>query len=573
MRPSKPLSDAPRSPLLKNALSGSQRWFAAVAVFSAFTNVLMLVSPIYMLQIYDRVLTSASHETLIALTVVAVFLLLCFGGLDWVRHRLMARVALTLNTDAMDHVLASAFQSSLYRSHQSSGQPVRDLDAVSQFIVSPPALAFFDAPWVPVFTAAIFLIHPWLGYLAIASAVVIFLLALMTEWLSRTPYRSAAEHGMHSNRFVEEGLRYSNVLQAMGMFNDFRRRWRNKHDRSVVFQARGAARLGALLSTSKSFRQIVQVGVLGLGAYLVLRQEITPGMMIAASIILGRALAPIEQGMSAWRGFVNARQAWQRLNMLLRTFPPESDEGTSLPRPEGVVEVKGLTAAAPGMIHPVLKGVSFTLQAGSVSALIGPSGSGKSTLVRILVGVWPAQNGSVRLDGANINEWPLKSRFWHVGYMPQEVELFEGSVAENIARLSDPDDGAVQAAANLAHCHEVIMRLPDNYDAMLVTGGTNLSAGQRQQVGLARAMYGDPALVVLDEPDANLGDEGKEALMNTLRVLTNRGVTVLLVTHNLDLLQAVENVLVLRDGVLVAAGHRDEVLRQKKHPTPQLVKT
>ena len=541
----------------------------AVAVFSACANLLMLVSPIYMLQIYDRVLTSASFETLIALTAVAVFLLLCFGGLDWVRQRMMARIALSLNFEVLDEVLAGTFRGSLQRFRQSAGQPMRDLDAVRQFIASPPALAFFDAPWAPVFTAVIFLIHPWLGVLAVFSALVILVLALLTEWTSRGPYRSAAEHSVSSQRFVENSLRHADVLEAMGMFEGFRRRWRDRHDRAVAFQARGGARLSVLLAASKSFRQVVQVGILGLGAWLVLNQKITPGMMIAASIILGRALAPIEQGISAWRGFVAARQAWHRLNALLQMTPQRPGGGTSLPRPEGLLEVEGVTAAPPGVMQPVLRGVNFVLKPGSMSALVGPSGSGKSTLARLLVGVWPAQAGVVRLDGAAVGDWPPESRFLHVGYLPQEAELFEGSMAENIARLGEPDDDAVIAAARLAHCHEMVMRLPANYDTPVAAGGVNFSAGQRQRVALARALYGDPSLVVLDEPDANLDTEGEFALSETLRELAGRGVTVLLATHNVRLLQVVEYVLVLKDGALVDAGQREEVLQRFLRPVEE----
>lgn len=554
---------------LGSALARCRGGFLWVAIFSAFANLLMLVSPVYMLQIYDRVLTSASYETLVALTAVAVFLLVCFGLLDWARQRLMARVALVLNFDALDTVLKGAFAGSLRRFRQSVSQPIRDLDSVRQFIASPPALAFFDAPWAPVFVGVIFLIHPWLGWLGLGSALVILVLALLTEWTSRGPYRSAAEHTTGSQRFAENSLRHADVLEAMGMFGGFRKRWRDKYERGVAFQARGGSRLSILLASSKSFRQVVQVGVLGLGAWLVIRQEITPGMMIAASIILGRALAPIEQGISAWRGFVLARTAWQRLNELLVRVPREGEAGTSLPRPDGVVEVEGVAVAPPGMLRPVVRGVSFVLKPGSVSALIGPSGGGKSTLTRALVGVWPPLGGAVRLDGALIGEWPPESRLRHIGYLPQEVELFEGSVAENVSRLEEPDNEAVLAASRLAHCHELIMRLPENYDTAVADGGANLSAGQRQRVALARALYGDPVLVVLDEPDANLDTEGQFALVETLRELKERGVTVLLVTHNLQLLKVVGHVLVLKDGALVEAGPRDEVLRRFIRPADE----
>ncbi|MYH69450.1 MAG: hypothetical protein F4147_04905 [Gammaproteobacteria bacterium] len=293
---------------LQAALRRCRKGFTGVTLFSAMANILMLVAPVYMLQMYDRVLTSASYETLIVLTVVAVFLLSCFGMLDWVRQRLMARIALFLNYEVLDDVLSGVFRGSLQRFRQSANQPVRDLDTVRQFISSPPAIAFFDAPWAPVFIAAIFIIHPWLGFFATFAALLILFIALLTEWTSRGPLRNASEHTAESHRFVESSLRHADVLEAMGMFEGFRRRWRDKHDRGVAFQARGGSRISMLLAASKSGRQIVQVGILGMGAWLVLKQQITPGMMIAASIILGRALAPIEQGISAWRGFMSARR-------------------------------------------------------------------------------------------------------------------------------------------------------------------------------------------------------------------------------------------------------------------------
>ena len=554
---------------MQAALRRCRKGFVGVTLFSAFANILMLVAPVYMLQMYDRVLTSASYETLIVLTVVAVFLLGCFGLLDWVRQRMMARIALSLNYEVLDDVLSGVFRGSLQRFRQSANQPVRDLDTVRQFLSSPPVLAFFDAPWAPVFIGAIFIIHPWLGFFATFAALLILFIALLTEWTSRGPLRNASEHTAESHRFVESSLRHADVLEAMGMFDGFRRRWRDKHDRSVAFQARGGSRISMLLAASKSGRQIVQVGILGMGAWLVLKQQITPGMMIAASIILGRALAPIEQGISAWRGFMSARQSWRRLNNLLENAPPEKGGGaTSLPRPTGLLDVEGVSAAPPGTTKLTVKRVQFSLQPGSSTGLIGPSGSGKSTLARLMVGVWTPQGGVVRLDGAAVGDWPSESRFRHVGYLPQEVELFEGSVAENIARLAEPDNDAVLAAAQQAGCHDMVMRLPENYNTPIAAGGANLSAGQRQRVALARALYGDPALIVLDEPDANLDTDGEVALSNTLRNLAQRGVTTLMVTHNFRLLRMVEDILVLKEGVLLESGPRDEVLKRFMRPAP-----
>lgn len=477
----------------------------------------------------------------------------------------MARIALSLNFEVLDEVLMVTFRGSLQRFRQSASEPVRDLDTVRQFIASPPALAFFDAPWVPVFTAIIFIVHPWLGIFAAFAALIILILALLTDLTSRDSYRSASEHSVNSQRFVENSLRHADVLEAMGMFESFRRRWRDKHDRAVIFQACGGAKLNMLTATSKAFRQVVQVGILGLGAWLVLLQEITPGMMIAASIILGRALAPIEQGISAWRGFVSARQAWQRLNAILATVStPPTD--TRLPRPEGLLEVESVYAAPPGLEQAILRGVSFSLKPGSITGLVGLSGSGKSTLMRLLVGVWPTQRGVVRLDGAAIGDWPASSRLRHIGYLPQEVELFEGSVAENIARLGEPDDEAVIEAARLAHCHEMIMRLPENYDTPMTAGGANLSVGQRRRIALARAMYGDPVLAIMDEADANLDIEGIAALIETIRALAAGNRTVLLTSCNHVVLREAGNVLALNQGTVALTDNNDQSLQHHLNP-------
>ena len=489
------------APPLQRALRRCRGGLLGVAGFSAAANVLLLVAPVYMLQIYDRVLPSASHATLIALTGVAVFLLSCFGLLDWIRQRLMTRVALTLHDGSVDAVMAGSYHASLRRAQQSGGQPVRDLTTVRQFLNTPSTLAFFDAPWAPVFLSAVFLLHPWLGVLALLSTGVLLGLGVLTETRSRGPYRLATEQAAEAQTVRGERLA---PRRRAGGDGDVRR--------------------------------------------------------------IPAALAPIEQGIAAWRGCVTARTAWGRLNDLLQRTPPLDARGTTLPRPTGVVQVEGVIATPPGANRPVLHGVSFTLRPGTVTAVVGPSGSGKSTLARVLVGVWPAQVGQVRLDGASIGEWPAERRIQHVGYLPQEVELFEGSLAENIARLGAPDDTAVLAAARLAHCHTVLMRLPEHYDTAVAEGGANLSAGQRQRVGLARVVYGDPVFVVLDEPDANLDAAGEVALLKTLQTLKQRSATVVLVTHTPRLVRGVDQVLVLQDGMLAEAGPRDVVLQRLVRP-------
>ena len=565
----RPETERPATPL-RAALNQYRGGFAAIAVFSSLVNILMLVSPVYMLQMYDRVLTSGSGDTLLMLTLIAVFLLVCFGFLEWVRQRLMQRIALALGLNMANDVLASAFRSNLASQTQSSTQPVRDLDSIRQFMGSPAIFSFFDIPWTPIFTAVIFIFHPLLGAVAVFGAVVIFTLGMLAEFRSRLPMRAAAIEGLQSHQLLESSMRNSDALKAMGMFEGLMERWRGRHRRSASFQSAAAGRLSVLLSSTKAFRFSVQVGILGTGAYLVLQGDLTPGMMIAGSIIMGRALQPIEQGITAWRGFVGARQAWRRVNALLEGFGADTAApATDLPRPEGKVEAENLSTVPPGGETPVVHGVNLVLEPGTLTGLIGPSGSGKSSLASVMMGVWPPSQGALRLDGAEIDGWADHLRLKHFGYLPQTVELFEGTVAENISRLQEPEADAVIGAAQLAGCHEVIMRLPGNYASPIGAGGRGLSAGQRQRVALARALYGDPAFVVLDEPDSNLDSEGQEALAQVLDALLERRITTVLITHNIRLLRRVDRIGVMNEGQLVSFGPRDEVLGQFAKPKAQ----
>lgn len=555
-------SDTPKI-TIKSILNRYRRSLIKVGVFSILTNVLMLVAPIYMLSIYDRVLTSGSRETLIALTVIALFLLAVYGVLDWVRQRIMARIGQAISLDLADDTLEGVFEAKCNNSKAGGGQPVRDLEIVRQFLCGTPIFAFFDAPWVPFFLAIVFLISPILGYFSLAGALILFTMALLTEVRSANQIKKASDESIEAQRFVFSSLNQAEVLDAMGMFNNMRKRWKDRFEGVISWQADAGDKVSTLLASSKTVRQILQVGILGIGAFLVLRQEITPGAMIGASIIMGRSLAPIEMAISAWRGFVMARLSAKRLTELLNDFPVDSSEDISLPIPQGGIEVERIFVMPPGAAKPSLNGVNFALKPGSLTGIIGASGSGKSTLARALVGVWPVASGVIRLDGANISTWPDEMRFNHIGYMPQEVVLFGGTVADNIARMGEVDDEKVIAAAKLAGCHEMIMRFPEHYLTVVHSNGMSLSAGQRQRVALARSLYGDIKYVVFDEPDSNLDTHGNEALKQALLDLKARNVTVVLITHNRMSLQVMDRVLAIRDGVLVAEGPLQQVLSGK----------
>ena len=546
---------------LAEALQRSRKAMVAVGLFSAVINMLMLVSPIYMLQLYDRVLTSGNVSTLVALTGIALFLLGVLALMDIVRQRIMVRVSTHLDGDLGDRVFYSLFNSNLSRAKMTS-QPIRDFETVRQFITTPGLFAIFDAPWVPFFLIIVFIIHPILGLIALTGAIIIFIMAIGTEVLSRQLLRKANAYTSQSSMFAETSLKNADVLQAMGMLDGLQRRWRKIRDPGVSLQASASDRMGILLGSTKAVRFALQVGMLCGGGYLALQQIITPGVMIAASIIMGRALAPVEQAIGAWRGFVGARGAYARLRKLLETTP-QQDEGIELPRPNGAIDVEGVVAAPPGAAKAVLKNIGFNLQPGELCGIIGPSASGKTTLGRLLVGVWAPQNGSVRLDGAEVSQWHPSDRGKYVGYLPQDIELFNGSVAENISRFeTDPEPAKVIKAAMDGGCHEMILRLPRGYETIIGEGGNMLSGGQRQRLGFARAMYGDPAFVVLDEPNSNLDPEGNQALIQAVAAAKARGVTQVIIAHNIEVLFQADRILVLKDGAPEAFGPAREVLEK-----------
>jgi len=559
IRPTTPPAP-PTHPELAAALKDCRRAFGSVAVFSAVVNILMLAGPLYMLQVYDRVLSSRSVPTLIALSVLLVGAYGFQAMLDLIRSRIVVRAAALLDRRLGSTVHAAVIDLAVRRMQPGDAQqPVRDLDQIRSFLTSAGPIAIVDLPWVPIFLVICALIHPWLGIVATVGALIMLTNTLLTERASRVYSRALVGEGAVRAAAVEADRRNSEAAVAMGMSATLGRRFVALNERYVASVARSSDVVGGFGSVSKVFRLLLQSAMLGLGAYLVIRQELTSGAMIAASIMMGRALAPIETAIANWRGFVGARDAIRRLSGVLARLP-SAKPATELPKPTRNLDVV-LTVGAPGAQTAIVSNVQFRLDAGDVCGIIGPSGSGKTSLARALTGVWPPARGTVRLDGAALDQWEPEARGRHIGYVSQAVELFDGTIAENIARMNpEPDSAAVLAAAELAGAHDMIVRLPGGYSSKIGEGGVILSAGQRQRIALARALYGDPFLIVLDEPNSNLDGEGEAALQKAILTVKQRGGIVIIIAHRQSSLIGCDKALILMNGAQQAFGPRDAVL-------------
>lgn len=547
-------------PNLVNALKKVRHEFVMTGVFSFFINILMLVSPLFMLQVYDRVLTSRSELTLLFLGILAVALLGVMALLEAIRSQLLVRTSEKIDHLVSNRLFDSVFSYAIMKPGQGSAQFFRDMDSIRQFMTGGPILAFFDAPWAPIYIAIVFLMHPLLGMVAIFGGVVIFGLAVLNDYTTKNPLKYANEQSVKANAMIDASLKNVEVVKALGMQDAIRRGWDNFHKEALAYQSIASDRAGAISASSKSFRLILQVLMLAAGAYLAMRQIISPGTMIAASIIMGRGLAPIEQAIGGWKSYLSARSSFTRLSGLLDAAPDEKAK-MSLPAPKGHLTLDRVVAAPPGGNVPTIKGVSFELNPGDTLGVIGPTGAGKSTLARLIMGVWPARAGHVRLDGADIFAWNHAELGPHVGYLPQDVELFNGTVAQNIARFGDLNAPAIVKAAQHAGIHQMILQLPNGYDSQIGADGAVLSAGQRQRIGLARALYGDPAFIVLDEPNSNLDLDGETALSQALVSCKSRGCTLVVISHRSGVLQIVDKILVLKEGAVAAFGPRDEILQ------------
>lgn len=541
------------------AVRASRGAFVAVALFSLFHNLLLLTVPLYMLQIYDRVLTSGSQATLAMLTVVALGMLLASALLELVRNRILSRLAMRLDDRLNADVLTATHRLRLDKVQQ-NGQPlIRDLEIVRAFLAGNGLVALLDMPWTPVFIVVIFLFHPLLGSVALGGAILLFGLGVLNELVTRKPLKEALREHATGQSFAETSLQNGDVVEAMAMLPGLHRRWREHHERSLLLQTKLSDRAGTIAAFAKFARQGLQIAMLGLGAYLALQQVITAGVMIAASIILARALAPVELSIMGWRGFVQARESFARLRRAVTTAGPDTDP-MRLPDPMGRIAIEHLFAAPPGVAKPVLRNVTCTLEPGQILGVIGPSAAGKSTLARVLVGVWQPKSGHVRLDGADFATWDRRQLGPCIGYLPQDVELFDGSIKENIARFELPVTERVVAAARRAGVHDMILGLPDGYNTRIGDGGSVLSGGQRQRIALARALYGDPVLIVLDEPNASLDSDGDHSLRVALETLKAEQKTVVIISHRLNVLAVADQLMLLRDGAVERSGARAEVL-------------
>jgi PrtD family type I secretion system ABC transporter len=563
---------ARRADEITDVLKGSRGSLLSAGFFSGVVNVLMLTGPLFMLQVYDRVLSSGSVPTLVALAVITMVLYAYYGFLEYVRSRIMVRIGRRIEESLRGRVFDTVATLAMRKGSNAGGQPIADLSTIRQYLGGQGPIAFLDMPWVPFYLIVVFLMHWMLGVAAAIAALVIFVLAVMTELSTRAPTQRATVATMKASLLTDEVRRNSESMHALGMRGKLRARWAKLQQSALDDQTRANDAGGTLGAMSRVVRLAVQSGMLALGAYLAIKQEISPGTIIASSIIMSRSLAPVEQAVANWQQFLAFRKARERLGEVL-TAVPAAKERMELPPPRGIVDVDQVTVMLPTSDKPLLQGVSFQVQPGQGLGIIGPTGAGKSTLARLLVGLSFPTRGSVRLDGATFDQRNEDETGRYVGYLPQDVQLFDGTVAENISRFdAKPDASKVVEAAQMASIHDFIMRLPNGYDTPLGENAARLSAGQRQRVALARALYNDPVLLVLDEPNSNLDAEGEAALVNGMRHALDRGAACIVIAHRPSALAVITDLVVLNEGKVAAQGPRDEVLRKvlQKQQGPQI---
>ncbi len=545
---------------LKTAFDACKKAFAFVGVFSFFINALILTVPLYMLQIFDRVLASQHYETLVFLTILAIFALIVFGLLDMCRGQILIYTANWLDKK-LGPIAFSKTPDQLLLGNKAARQSLPDLTNLRTFLSSPTLMTLFDLPWAPVFILVIFLLHPILGILATFGAIVLFSIALLNQYLTKKLLDEANESLIQSNAHTQSTLNNAEVIQAMGMLPAIITRWQASNEIGSALASLAAKRTGMLLSASKSIRMILQVLMLATGAYLVVTNQLTAGGMIAGSILMSRALAPIEQGLTAWKSLMTSRQAYLRLKKFF-DFPEVRTSTMPLPAPKGLISIEKMYYRLPQSNKFILEPISLNIGAGELVSIIGPSAAGKTSLARLIVGALKPTEGFIRLDNADVFTWERESFGKHIGYLPQSIELFSGTVSENIARMEEPEPQAVIEASKIAGVHDLILQFSDGYDTFLLDQGRQLSGGQRQRIALARALYKRPRVLVLDEPNASLDEAGFSALKNAVAWLKKEKVTTILITHNKELLDLMDKIMVLHSGKVMLYGNKTEVFNQ-----------
>jgi ATP-binding cassette subfamily C exporter for protease/lipase len=537
-----------------------RRVFVSMLVFSAVITLTQVIPTLYSMQLFDRVMQSRNEATLLMLSLIAVGLFVINGVIEWIRQQVLLRVSAGFDRALSARVFDAAFRRNLVESGTSAGQALADLTTLRQFLTGAAMLALLDIPWIPLFLAIAWAFHPWLGAFTTVGAITMAVLAIISDRSTRQALEDANRLSARTQATMNSTLQHAEVIQSMGMLNAFRDRQNSDQEMLLALQVQASERAARFSAVTRFMRAFWQMGSMAIGVLMVLEGQISAGMMAGVGLLFFKAMVPIETAVSCFRQFSAARTSHQRLTQLLSEFPAQKPR-MPLPAPTGQLDVRQLSLVPPGSRQTVLSQVSFSLQPGDVLAVIGPSASGKSSLARALVGVWTPASGTVRLEGAELSQWDMQRLGPHLGYLPQDIELFDGTVADNIARFGEIDSDKVIAAATLAGIHEMVLKFPQGYDTRLGAGGLRLSGGQRQRIGLARAIYGMPALVVLDEPNSNLDDEGDASLVRAIGELKAAGSTVVLVTHRPSILRAVDKLLYLKGGVQHMFGPRDQVLK------------
>ena len=544
---------------LKQTIIKAKKSIFMAGLFSMFINVLMLVPPLYMLQLYDRVLTSRSESTLYMLTLIVIVLFVTMGLLEVVRSRVLVKFGNRFANILSNRIFESTFELANKKPEAASSRLMGDFTQLRQFLTGNGLFAFFDAPWIPIYIIVLFLFHPYFGFFAIFAAITLVAITFLNEYTTKEKMDNANSLNRDSMMQLEANIRNAEVINAMGMKTNVRKKWEEKYFGFLNAQNDASNKAGIWSNLSKTLRMFFQSMILGLGAYLAVNMELSAGMMIAGSIIMGRALAPLDLMIATWKGFSGARMSYKRIDQLLKDFP-KNKEYMELPAPKGFISVEGVYAKPPASNKYTLENLNFSINKGDILGVIGASAAGKSTLARIILGVWPVQIGTVRIDGADISQWDREHLGKYIGYLPQDIELFSGTISENIARFNEVDSQKVIEAAMKAGVHEMILRLPEGYDTVIGSGAVVLSGGQRQRIGLARAIYDNPVFVVLDEPNSNLDEQGELALLKTVEELKQSGTTVVIITHRPNILKVTNKILIMNSGKIERYASTEEIL-------------